>query len=179
MLDQSWPSEDGKGLGSQTAFAPTADAVARIPKAAEPRRVRVRRSLRLLLVERDTALRRFKVQTLVRSGYRVQVVEAAGAAWEAVRDDKFDLLICDNDLPKSSGLELVKRLRCARRTLPIVLTASALTDAGLDRHPWFQIAATMLRPFSPEELLGTVQGVLRGGHRARFERVPPSGPVAD
>ena len=53
----------------------------------------------------------------------------------------------------------------------------------LNRHPWLQLAATLLKPFTGDELLGTVKKVLRaiGSARGQIEPLPVwrSQPAAD
>jgi DNA-binding response OmpR family regulator len=53
-------------------------------------------------------------------------------------------------------------------TLPIILATGTLPEEELERHPWLQLAATLLKPFSPDQLLETVKRVLRAADRASF-----------
>jgi len=98
---------------------------------------------------------------LSRSGYHVVAVEDGEKGWSALHAGGFDLLITDNDMPNLTGVELVKKVRTARMALPVILTTGVMPDEELKRHPWLQIAATLLKPFSIEELLQTVADVLR------------------
>jgi DNA-binding response OmpR family regulator len=63
-------------------------------------------------------------------------------------------------MPKVSGVELVKKLRCARMTLPVIMASGELPTEELDRNPWLQLAARLVKPFSSGQLLGTVGEVL-------------------
>jgi DNA-binding response OmpR family regulator len=69
-----------------------------------------------------------------------------------------------------SGLELVKKMRCARMTLPVILASGSLHTEELERQPWLQLAATLHKPFSPHQLLDTVKEVLGAATRASFGR---------
>jgi DNA-binding response OmpR family regulator len=122
----------------------------------------------MLVVEDDVAIRELNAQVLVRSGYQVDAVEDGAAGWEALHAKNFQLLIADRDMPRLSGVELVKKVRCARMTLPVILATGALPEEELEQHPWLQLAATLLKPFSPHQLLETVQEVLRATDRASF-----------
>jgi DNA-binding response OmpR family regulator len=42
----------------------------------------------------------------------------------------------------------------------------------LNRLPWLQLAATLWKPFSPDELLGTVNEVLRATNGAHEQTNP-------
>jgi DNA-binding response OmpR family regulator len=117
-------------------------------------------SQRILVVEDEPAIRQFNAQVLARSGYQVDAAEDGAAGWEALHANHFDLLLTDHDMPRLSGLDLVKKVRAARMTLPVILATGALPEEELKRHPWLQLAATLLKPFSPHQLVETVKKVL-------------------
>jgi two-component system chemotaxis response regulator CheY len=91
----------------------------------------------------------------------VDAAEDGAVAWEVLHTGIYDLLITDNNMPKVTGVELVKKLRAARMALPVILVSAAIPTEELNRHPWMQLAATLLKPFSNDELLDTVKKVLR------------------
>jgi DNA-binding response OmpR family regulator len=97
---------------------------------------------------------------LIHSGYHVDAAEDGAAAWEALQLKAFNLLITDHNMPKLTGVELVKKLRSARMALPVILVTGTLPTAELNRNPGLQLAAMLLKPFSPDELVETVTNVL-------------------
>lgn len=133
---------------------------------AAPARTPANPPQRILVVEDDVAVRQLNALVLVRSGYQVEAAEDGAAGWEALHANHFDLLITDHDMPKLTGLELVKKARGARMSLPVILASGSLHTEEVERHPWLQLAATLLKPFSPHQLLETVKEVLRAAARA-------------
>jgi DNA-binding response OmpR family regulator len=115
---------------------------------------------RILFVDDSTAVREATANVLIGSGYHVDVAEDGEAGWKALHATKYDLLITDHNMPKLTGIELVKKLRSARMNLPVVLASAVLPTEELDRNPWLQIAATLLKPFAIDELLETVKAAL-------------------
>jgi two-component system, OmpR family, response regulator len=136
----------------------------------------------ILLVDDDLDIRLLGADVLFHSGYQVDTAEDGESGWEALQAKNHDLLITDNKMPKVSGLELIKTLRSARMALPVILASGAMPDE-LSRLPWLQLAATLLKPFTSGELLGTVKNVLRATDsvREQIEPVPiwRSQPSAD
>ncbi|MBI3417240.1 MAG: response regulator, partial [Verrucomicrobia bacterium] len=63
-------------------------------------------------------------------------------------------------MPKLSGIDLIKRLRFARMNLPIILVSGTISKVELDQKLSLQLAATLPKPFAPDELLETVRNVL-------------------
>ncbi len=131
------------------------------PVASVPARAKTIPSHRILVVEDQPALRSLSAQVLVRSGYEVDVAEDGMAGWEALRAESYDLLITDNQMPRLSGLELVKKLRAAHLALPVIMASGTFSTEQLNRHRSLQFAALLLKPFTTDQLLATVQEILR------------------
>jgi two-component system chemotaxis response regulator CheY len=132
-------------------------------------------SNRILVVDDDTSIREFSAVMLTSSGYQVDTAEDGNVGWEALHARSYDLLITDNDMPKVSGVELVKKLRFARIALPVVLASGNIPTEALNWNSSLQLAATLAKPFTLGELLGTVKKVLRAaaGAPGRASSIPP------
>jgi DNA-binding response OmpR family regulator len=122
---------------------------------------------RILVVEDDDTLRAFVVRLLTRAGYRCV---AAASAEEALNvssttDEAVDLLFLDIMLPDSWGTRLVQDVRAQHPDVQVILTSGFTGDdpvlaAGVEaRDPEIPFLA---KPFEPDELLRTVETLLRG-----------------
>jgi DNA-binding response OmpR family regulator len=129
---------------------------------------------RILLVDDEPDLRRFAAQALVGSGFQVDTAENGAVAWENLQRNSYDLLITDHNMPKLTGVELVRKLRSARMTLPVILATGKLPVKELSQNPSLQLAAILPKPFSFEELLGTVNEFLCAATDAPEQVEPPS-----
>ncbi|HWW02907.1 MAG TPA: response regulator [Candidatus Acidoferrum sp.] len=132
-----------------------------------------RPSKRILVVDDDLSIRRSCARVLSCSGYQTETAEDGAAAWEALQDNDYDLLITDNRMPRVSGVELVKKVRSAHMRLPVILASGDLPAQELDGNAWLQSVATLAKPFSGDELLGTVEKVLHEADRACEQIEPP------
>ena len=141
------------------------------------------RHQRILVVDDDTGIRQLGTEVLIHHGYQVDTAEDHTAGWKALQAHTYDLLITDLDMPGLSGLKLVKKLRAARLALPVILASGTMTPQELNRNPWFHLSGALLKPVSPDQLLQTVQAVLRALDTAREQIAPPpnrpSQPSAD
>jgi DNA-binding NtrC family response regulator len=129
---------------------------------------------RILVVDDDTGIRKIGAEVLARHGYRVDAAADHNAGWKALQTYTYDLLITDLDMPRLSGLKLVKRLRDAHLALPVILASGIMTPQELNRNPWFRLSGALLKPVSPEQLLHTVQAVLHAPDSTREQAPPPS-----
>ena len=134
---------------------------------------------RILVVDDEPDIRRLNAEVLKDSGYHVDIAEDGKAGWEALHatrhaPESYALLITDHDMPGLSGLALVKKLRAARIVLPVIMATGTLpTEDLFTRYPWLPPAATLVKPYSIEQLLGTVKAVLRMSSGIRAEIAPP------
>lgn len=115
----------------------------------------------------------------VRAGYGVKGATDVESCWRMVcREDVPTLILIDDTMEYGpDGLELVKRVRGDQRlsSVPIVLLASQAFDLYEYKEQLadFDIAQVVEKPFSPRELLATVQCLLghnEGTHVPAFSR---------
>ena len=114
----------------------------------------------ILVVDDDVGILQLSARILTISSYHVDTAEDGVAAWEALHASSYNPLITDHNMPKVSGVELVKKMRSARMTIPVVLSSSAIPMDELNRNPSLQLATTLFKPFTMDALLGTVEKVL-------------------
>jgi DNA-binding response OmpR family regulator len=111
---------------------------------------------RILVVEDDISVRHLSSSVLTSSGFQVDTAEDGAAGWEALHTNSYDLLITDNSMPKLCGIELVQKLRSEHMTLPVVMASGTIPTEALNGNPSLDLAATLVKPFTKDELLGTV-----------------------
>ena len=117
---------------------------------------------RILVVEDDPILLRLNSTLLIGAGYEVDTAEDGAVAWDAIQLKTFDLLITDNSMPNLNGIELIKKVRAAGIAVPIIMATAALPIDVFTQFPCLQTTATMIKPYTLEGLLGTVENVLCG-----------------
>jgi CheY-like chemotaxis protein len=118
--------------------------------------------LRILVAEDDDDIRRLNIEVLARSGYQADAAADGAIAWDVLQLNHYHLLVTDENMPKMSGVELLLKLHATRLALPVILVSGTIPMEKLKRHPWLQIDATLLKPYTSEQLLATVKRVLDG-----------------
>jgi DNA-binding response OmpR family regulator len=118
------------------------------------------RHQRILVVDDDEDIRRLNTEVLTNAGYRADSAADGAIAWSALQLHDYDLLLTDQVMPNVSGLNLIKRLRAARMSMPVIVVSGSMPVKGLCQHSWLQIDSTLLKPYTSDELLATVRKVL-------------------
>jgi DNA-binding response OmpR family regulator len=129
---------------------------------------------RVLVVDDDSCIRELSAQTLSFSGYRVECAEDGAAAWMVLTAGKYDLLITDQTMPNLSGVELLQKLHAAHMAVPVIMATGILPTEVFTRQPWLKPNATLIKPYTVDELLGTVREVLRSTEHAPAQNSPQS-----
>ena len=122
------------------------------------------------MVDYDVSALKFSTKVLGHQGYKVDTAEDGAAAWEILGTGKYDLLITDNNMPKVTGVELLKKLHASGMAVPAILATGALPEEEFARNPEIKPAATLLKPYTLAEFLRTVKRVLHG----REDSPPPN-----
>ena len=117
--------------------------------------------MRLLIVEDEPALRSQLQQQFAAAGFNVDVAADGAEGLYTGSEFPIDVAIIDLGLPKIPGLDLIRKLRAAQKTFPIlVLTARSRWQ---DKVEGLQAGADdyVAKPFEFEEVLARVQALLR------------------
>ncbi len=117
--------------------------------------------MRVLVIEDEPALREMLKVRLAQAGFSVDTAADGEEGLFAALENPLDVAIVDLGLPKLPGLELIRRVRAAAKTYPIlVLTAR---DSWQDKVEGLQAGADdyVAKPFQFEEVLARLQALLR------------------
>jgi two-component system OmpR family response regulator len=119
--------------------------------------------MRILLVEDDKVLADALSRALVQSAHAVDIVATGEGADNALALGIYDLAVLDIGLPGLSGLDVLRRLRGRKSTLPVLMLTAL--DALADRVRGLDLGADdyLAKPFDLPELEARVRALLRRG----------------
>ena len=128
------------------------------------------RSLAALVVDDESAIRRFLRSILVAEGFEVSEARDLATARHSISTTQFDVAVLDLGLPDGSGADLIGILQAAGAPAIIVLSALddeprkvAALDAGADDF--------VSKPFGVAEFMARVRAALR--HRVQMQGGSP------
>lgn len=116
---------------------------------------------KILIVEDDYKLRQVFVRALSREGYAIKAVSNGQEALEAIDQDFYNLIITDIMMPVMDGYELVRELRDAGDTTPVLMITAK--DAFDDMRQGFRSGTDdyMTKPVNVNEMILRVEALLR------------------
>ncbi len=114
----------------------------------------------ILVVDDEEIIRDSLSFVLKKEGYRVQQAENGRVAWEAIKEDSFDLVITDLEMPEMKGIALLEQVTSiSPETMVVIITAygsvetavAALRKGAVDY---------ILKPIEFDEMLVKVKRLL-------------------
>jgi CheY-like chemotaxis protein len=102
---------------------------------------------------------------LERAGYQILTASDGEEALRVALERRPDLAVLDVMMPKLTGLEVTERIRAGAaevRDMPIVLLTARVQDADLEQGLSSGANEYVKKPFSPQVLRETVDGLLAG-----------------
>jgi DNA-binding NtrC family response regulator len=114
----------------------------------------------ILIVDDERGIRSLCSDVLGRAGHEVEAVDSAAGALAAVTRRRFDLILCDINLPDQDGVSILPRL-LAGETPPAVLLITAYPSIDTAVRGMKLGARDYIgKPFSPDELRLVVRRAL-------------------
>ena len=117
-------------------------------------------SARILVVDDEPQIRRVMRTTLVARGYMVSDARSGEEALEKLREERFDLVLLDMNMPGIGGMETCRIIR-SQSDIPIVILS--IRNAEKDKVEALDAGADdyVTKPFSTPELLARIRAALR------------------
>lgn len=118
---------------------------------------------------------------LQKKDYEVMTASNGPDALDLCRENSFDLILLDENMPGLSGLETLMHLKEIAPTVPVVMVTKNEEEDIMDQAIGSKIADYLIKPVNPSQILLTlkknihqreiVQEVTQTGYRQEFSRI--------
>jgi two-component system KDP operon response regulator KdpE len=118
---------------------------------------------RILVVDDEPQIRRVMRTTLVANGYEMAEARSGDAALEMIRNERYDLILLDMNMPGRSGIETCRAIRELRRGVDLAIIVLTIRNAEKDKVEALDAGADdyITKPYSTPELLARIRAALR------------------
>jgi DNA-binding NtrC family response regulator len=116
---------------------------------------------RILVVDDETVIRDTLAEYLTQEGFAVDACASGEQALERAAERRYDVALCDMQLPGIDGIELLERLlKLSPQTFVLLVTAFATVENAVEA---FQRGAHdyLMKPILLDEVLGKVRRMLQ------------------
>ncbi|MBX9668393.1 MAG: response regulator transcription factor [Candidatus Obscuribacterales bacterium] len=116
---------------------------------------------RILVVDDDDQLSELITEWLTEEHFEVETATSGEQAEEMLNGRSYDLIVLDWELPDTTGIEILKQLRAAEKSTPILMLTGRDSisnkeqglDSGADDY--------LTKPFHMKELTARIRALLR------------------
>ncbi|MFH2060607.1 MAG: response regulator [Pseudomonadota bacterium] len=121
-------------------------------------------SIKVLIVDDFATMRRILKNILKQLGFK-NLVEAddGTTAWEILEGQKIDLIISDWNMPKMTGLELLKKVRASDnyKTTPFLMVTAEAQKQNVIEAVQAGVSNYVVKPFTAEAISDKLVKILR------------------
>jgi two-component system chemotaxis response regulator CheY len=121
-------------------------------------------SIKVLIVDDFATMRRILKNILKQLGFK-NLVEAddGTTAWEALEGQKIDLIISDWNMPKMTGLELLKKVRAsdAHKGTPFLMVTAEAQKQNVIEAVQAGVSNYVVKPFTAEAISDKLKKILK------------------
>jgi len=114
-------------------------------------------------VEDDNAIRDLMLYTLGASGFQAKGFSDSTGFWQAMSEEKPELILLDIMLPGEDGITILKKLRAAAATANIPIIMATAKGSEFDKVIGLDTGADdyLVKPFGMMEMIARIKAVMR------------------
>lgn len=116
----------------------------------------------ILIAEDDETSRTFLREVLLLAGFKVLEAMDGAQALDILQSQHADLLITDRAMPGMGGLELLKKMKEQKITLPSLMVSAYGEESFWGQAIGYGARDYILKPFKEEQVLDVVKKILKG-----------------
>lgn len=112
-------------------------------------------TMRILIVDDFSTMRRIVRDILKQIGFSNMVEADDGTtAWELLNKERVDFVICDWNMPKMTGIELLRKVRQSEtyQDLPFLMVTAEAEQECIIEAVQAKVSNYVLKPFTAETL---------------------------
>ena len=121
-------------------------------------------SRKMLTVDDSPSVRKFVKFTLKAKGYEVSSAGDGLEALDLLKQEVFDAIILDINMPRMNGLEFLSAIKADDQYagMPVIMLTTEGQDDDKDKAVALGATAYMVKPFKPTQLLMLLEKILPG-----------------
>lgn len=118
------------------------------------------RKIRLLWADDEIDLLKPHIYFLQEKGYEVVAVNNGDEACELCREQSFDAVFLDENMPGMSGLEALAHIKEELPALPVVMITKSEEEDIMNQAIGSKIADYLIKPVNPKQILMSLKKIL-------------------
>ena len=115
------------------------------------------KTIRILWTDDEIDLLRPHIIFLEEKGYEVFTAYNGTDAIEMVKNDHFDIIFLDENMPGKSGLETLDEIKAYKPNIPVVMITKSEEEDIMDQAIGAKMADYLIKPINPKQILLSIK----------------------
>lgn len=116
--------------------------------------------IKILWVDDEIDLLKPHIMFLEGKGYDVSTANNGSDAVDMIKEDDFEIVFLDENMPGMSGLETLTEIKNIQRELPVVMITKSEEEYIMEDAIGAKIADYLIKPVNPNQILLTLKKIL-------------------
>ena len=117
---------------------------------------------RILWADDEIDLLKPHVMFLEKKGHEVTTVQSGNEAIDLVKEDDFEIIFLDENMPGLTGLETVDFIKAEKPSVPIIMITKSEEESIMDSAIGGRINDYLIKPVNPNQILLSIKKNLEG-----------------
>ncbi|MCB0805932.1 MAG: bifunctional response regulator/alkaline phosphatase family protein [Bacteroidales bacterium] len=110
-------------------------------------------NVKILWVDDEIDVLRPQILFLEQKGYNVDTTNNGSEALEMVRENPYDIIFLDEQMPGLSGIETLEQIKSEYPNLPVVMITKSEEETIMEEAIGSNIADYLIKPVNPKQIL--------------------------
>lgn len=115
------------------------------------------KKINILWTDDEIDILRAHIIFLEQKGYDVKVATNGTDAIDLVKEEHFDIIFLDENMPGLSGLETLNEMKTIEPNVPVVMITKSEEENIMDQAIGSKIADYLIKPVNPKQILLTIK----------------------
>lgn len=116
--------------------------------------------IKILWADDEIDMLKAHIIFLEEKGYDVTTANNGDDALELIREQNFDIVFLDEQMPGMSGIETLEELKNIRPNLPVVMITKSEEENIMEEAFGSRIADYLIKPVNPKQILSSLKKIL-------------------
>jgi DNA-binding response OmpR family regulator len=114
----------------------------------------------ILWVDDEIDLLKPHIIFLESKGYQMKTANNGNDAIEMVEQEKFDLVLLDENMPGLTGLETLEKVKSISPSLPVVMITKSEEEYIMDEAIGSKISDYLIKPVNPKQIMMSIKKII-------------------
>ncbi|MEX2379303.1 MAG: response regulator, partial [Vicingaceae bacterium] len=110
-------------------------------------------NIRILWADDEIELLKPHIIFLKEKGYEVVSASSGSEALDCIREQRFDIVLLDENMPGLSGLETLTEIKSLQPSLPVIMITKSEEESIMEDAIGSKISDYLIKPVNPNQIL--------------------------